>query len=323
MEIQQILNKVSNLNELTSTSDLYGIVKELINKINSDTQAKLKLPHLIKNNNNESLLSKYMKIQSQNNDLLCKLSELKSNNMFFYLRVNNYNLSKGKKSNTVTPKLSVKSYEYSDNNNNISLYDYVNDKWINYTYDRVFVDKEKDISTINNNQEDISNEIISSLLGSILKGNNVSIFSCGLENSGKTFTLFGNNNKNKGISYLIVENLLNKLSSNSEISSFNITFSVCNIINEEITDLLSTEPRKIKISSTIGNVLNGINELPIKKTNHFEQIMLKIIEKYKNPFAQMVVTFYIEQKFTDNVKIIKSKINFVYLGNGEVNKKNK
>lgn len=81
----------------------------------------------------------------------------------------------------------------------------------------------------------------SPVVTSVLDGYNVCIFAYGQTGTGKTFTMEGTG-QNRGVNYRTLELLFKLIEERKEISTFGISVSVLEVYNEQIRDLLATEP---------------------------------------------------------------------------------
>ncbi|KAF3333764.1 kinesin motor protein [Carex littledalei] len=86
----------------------------------------------------------------------------------------------------------------------------------------------------------------SPLVTSVLDGYNVCIFAYGQTGTGKTFTMEGTERK-RGVNYRTLEELFKIAEERKETVSYDISVSVLEVYNEQIRDLLNSNPSSKKL----------------------------------------------------------------------------
>ena len=142
-----------------------------------------------------------------------------------------------------------------------------------FEFDRVF--------TPESSQEMVF-EAVKPICTSVLDGYNVCIFAYGQTGSGKTFTMEGYG-ENKGISPRAVTELFTLVSNMTSEWSFQINFSMLEIYNETIRDLLdsSKDRDKDKLDvrqTTDGNVVPGLIEVQVSGGLFLHALLYVLIE---------------------------------------------
>ena len=140
-------------------------------------------------------------------------------------------------------------------------------KYQQFFFDHVF-DK-------NTSQQEIYNKTTKPLLESIIEGFNATVFAYGATGSGKTYTMLGNNQNERGIMPRAVSDLF-KILQKKKNKEFRIQVSYIEIYNEEIRDLLgSREEIKLHEDPVKGVLLQGVKELYVENVDNFFDILYK------------------------------------------------
>ena len=167
-------------------------------------------------------------------------------------------------------------------------------------------------------------------LKNLLKGKNITIFTYGQSNTGKTFTLKGNK-KNKGLILLSINEIFNLFSNNNEIKKFNVKISYFEIFNEMINDLIENNNKNLEIleNNQKGIFINNLSEIQINNNNNekIEQILnKKEINKIKSDSKEIKLNeksnknhliFKIIIEYEKNDKKFISYLNFIDLAGSE------
>jgi centromeric protein E len=122
-----------------------------------------------------------------------------------------------------------------------------------YTFDHLFYPE--------NSNDDIFNSVVKTIVLRSMKGYHGSVFTYGQTSSGKTFTMNGSQSQ-PGI---IPQSIFYCFESIQEhFTDREFLFRVCyiEVYNEQVKDLLSTEPTQIKIQHDpkLGTILSGVKE---------------------------------------------------------------
>ena len=166
-------------------------------------------------------------------------------------------------------------------------------------------------------------------LKNLLKGKNITIFTYGQSNTGKTFTLKGNK-KNKGLILLSINEIFN-LFSNNDIKKFNVKVCYFEIFNEIINDLIEINNKNLEIleNNQKGIFINNLSEIQINNNNNekIEQILnKKEINKIKSDSKEIKLNeksnknhliFKIIIEYEKNDKKFISYLNFIDLAGSE------
>ena len=155
--------------------------------------------------------------------------------------------------------LTVSSENTNKKNNQI--------KYQQFFFDHVF-DK-------NASQQEVYNKTTKPLLDSIIEGFNATVFAYGATGSGKTYTMLGNNQNERGIMPRAVSDLF-KILQKKKNKEFRIQVSYVEIYNEEIRDLLGNrEELKLHEDPIKGVLLQGVQELYVENVDNFFDILYK------------------------------------------------
>ncbi|XP_017604961.1 kinesin-like protein KIN-14R [Gossypium arboreum] len=119
-----------------------------------------------------------------------------------------------------------------------------------FKFDRVYTPKDDQVSVFAD---------ASPVVTSVLDGYNVCIFAYGQTGTGKTFTMEGTG-QNRGVNYRTLEQLFKLIEERKEISTFSISVSVLEVYNEQIRDLLATEPASKRLG--IRQASEGFHHVP-------------------------------------------------------------
>ena len=140
-------------------------------------------------------------------------------------------------------------------------------KYQQFFFDHVF-DK-------NTSQQEIYNKTTKPLLESIIEGFNATVFAYGATGSGKTYTMLGNSQNERGIMPRAVSDLF-KILQKKKNKEFRIQVSYIEIYNEEIRDLLGNrEEIKLHEDPVKGVLLQGVKELYVENVDNFFDILYK------------------------------------------------
>ncbi|KAE8659234.1 E3 ubiquitin-protein ligase UPL2 isoform 1 [Hibiscus syriacus] len=115
----------------------------------------------------------------------------------------------------------------------------------NFKFDRVYTPKD--------------DQDASPVVTSVLDGYNVCIFAYGQTGTGKTFTMEGTG-QNRGVNYRTLEQLFKIVEQRKENSTYSISVSVLEVYNEQIRDLLATEPSSKRLE--IRQASEGFHHVP-------------------------------------------------------------
>lgn len=125
--------------------------------------------------------------------------------------------------------------------------------------------------------QEIVFEAVQPLIISVLDGYNVCIFAYGQTGSGKTFTMEGYGD-NIGVSPRSIGELFKIIELNAEDWTYTVNFSMLEIYNESIRDLLncSNDKDKLDVRQTPeGNVVSGLTELIVTSPQQVLSLMFQ------------------------------------------------
>ena len=127
----------------------------------------------------------------------------------------------------------------------------------------------------NTSQQEIYNKTTKPLLEGIIEGFNATVFAYGATGSGKTYTMLGNSQNERGIMPRAVSDLF-KILQKKKNKEFRIQVSYIEIYNEEIRDLLGNrEEIKLHEDPVKGVLLQGVKELYVDNVDNFFDILYK------------------------------------------------
>ena len=175
-----------------------------------------------------------------------------------------------------------------------------------------------------NTQHDIYKEVFP-LIHSLFKGENVIILSYGQKNSGKSFTILGENN-DKGIIGRAMQEIFYILNDENKdkFSEYNISMNIININNNGIFNLLeeTTPQLEVKENSKGELLIDNLISVNIKSFEECDKLF-KLSKKFQNDYKNngsennilnCVYSFNIKLIEKEG-NIIKSNLTFIDLGN--------
>ncbi|XP_055841364.1 kinesin-like protein KIF18A [Episyrphus balteatus] len=137
-------------------------------------------------------------------------------------------------------------------------------KKLSMDFDRVF-----DTESSN---EDLFEECTMPLVESVMNGYNCSVFVYGATGAGKTFTMLGSEDC-RGLTYLTMQELFNKIGDLSETRKFDIGVSYLEVYNEQVMNLLTKSgPLKLREDSN-GVVVSGLVLKPIFSADELLELL--------------------------------------------------
>mmetsp|Transcript_7707 Transcript_7707/g.12254 ORF Transcript_7707/g.12254 Transcript_7707/m.12254 type:complete len:485 (+) Transcript_7707:596-2050(+) len=119
-------------------------------------------------------------------------------------------------------------------------------------------------------QEEVFDEV-EALVTSALDGYNVCIFAYGQTGSGKTYTMEGSDS-DKGINPRTLSRIFEQISERQESYSYTVEFSILEIYNEEIRDLLDPKSGK-KLEVRQGQDGNYIQDLYLAGVKSYDEVI--------------------------------------------------
>ena len=192
-----------------------------------------------------------------------------------------------------------------------------------FSFDKIF-----DIST---QQESVYEAVGKGIVNDVIGGYNGTIFAYGQSGSGKTFTMYGNEDSDdqsmKGLIPRIVEDVFNYVQTTDDNVKFQIKLSVFQIYKEVIYDLLTGEKDlKIKENPIKGIYVEGLSEVYLTNIQDFEDYsnlaqQNRIVSGTKlNQYSSRshsIMILEVTQTFTKENLIKKGTLNLVDLAGSE------
>ena len=187
----------------------------------------------------------------------------------------------------------------------------------------------------NTSNKEIFEKLIKNKISNLLKGINVTIFAYGQTNSGKSFTMKGDQKTNEGIISLSLKELFSILTKkDSSINKFILKISFIEIYNEIVNDLLDSTKKNLEVRESMnkGAFINGATEMTVLNIEKAIQLLNKGItndsktnEKSgkNNTIFKINLEVYLKDKNTNKDKKYISQFNLVDLAGSEnISKKN-
>ena len=211
----------------------------------------------------------------------------------------------------------IRKKENSIENYNINIID---EKQIildnnNFNFDKIYRN--------NIDQKDFYKETCNDSINLLLQGFNITIFAYGSTGSGKTFTIFGNNN-NQGITHFSINEIFENISKNN--IEYSIKCSFLEIYKEKIIDLLNVVSENLKIRNNDKGIF--VENLVEKNINNQEDIVNIINEGVKqrtvnqtslntnSSRSHSILSISIKQILNDKSELF-SKLNIIDLAGSE------
>ena len=193
-----------------------------------------------------------------------------------------------------------------------------------FSFDEIFDDS--------SSQEDVFNAVGKDIVIDIIHGYNGTIFAYGQSGSGKTFTMYGNNEQpitpaSIGLVPRIVHNIFNHVQECNDNVTFQLKLSMLQIYKEVIYDLLTGEKDlKIKESPIKGVYVEGLSEVYLSTYEDFEDyyhlaLQHRIVSDTKlnhySSRSHSIMIFEVTQSFSKENFIRKGRLNLVDLAGSE------
>ena len=188
----------------------------------------------------------------------------------------------------------------------------------NFAYDskRITNSKTKEIFTFDSvitptmTNKDFFLKLIKQNLTNLLKGINISIFIYGQTNTGKTFTMKGDQKNNEGLISLSIKEIFNLLNNkdnkNTSISKFIVKISYIEMYNEAINDLIDLSKKNLEIreSSAKGIYINNVSEIAVTNIDN----AMNLFNKGEN--NRIIAETKLNEKSSRSHTIFKINIEF-------------
>ncbi|XP_039091730.1 kinesin-like protein KIF28P, partial [Hyaena hyaena] len=178
-------------------------------------------------------------------------------------------------------------------------------------------------------QKDVFHDLGRGILDSAWQGYNATLLAYGQTGSGKSYSMVGFG-ANKGIIPNVCEELFQAIEKRERNQEYQVTFSMLEIYNEQIRDLLSRtkKPRGLKVreDQQLGFYVDGLTSVPCENYTQIERLMdqgTKIRTTASTNMnasssrSHMVITIQFKQIFLDRDLTKQSTINLVDLAGSE------
>uniref|UniRef100_A0A8P0PLN1 Kinesin-like protein 6 n=1 Tax=Canis lupus familiaris TaxID=9615 RepID=A0A8P0PLN1_CANLF len=178
-------------------------------------------------------------------------------------------------------------------------------------------------------QKDIFHDLGRGILDSAWQGYNATLLAYGQTGSGKSYSMVGFG-ANKGIIPNVCEELFQAIEKQEGNQEYQVTFSMLEIYNEQIRDLLSRtkKPERLKVreDQQLGFYVDGLKSVPCENYAQIERLMEQGTKirttastnmNASSSRSHMVITIQFKQVFLDRDLTKQSSINLVDLAGSE------
>nr|XP_025859049.1 kinesin-like protein KIF28P [Vulpes vulpes] len=178
-------------------------------------------------------------------------------------------------------------------------------------------------------QKDIFHDLGRGILDSAWQGYNATLLAYGQTGSGKSYSMVGFG-ANKGIIPNVCEELFQAIEKWEGNQEYQVTFSMLEIYNEQIRDLLSRtkKPERLKVreDQQLGFYVDGLKSVPCENYAQIERLMEQGTKirttastnmNASSSRSHMVITIQFKQVFLDRDLTKQSSINLVDLAGSE------
>ncbi|XP_077659063.1 kinesin-like protein KIF28P [Urocitellus parryii] len=178
-------------------------------------------------------------------------------------------------------------------------------------------------------QRDVFHDIGRGILDSAWQGYNATLLAYGQTGSGKSYSMIGFG-ANKGIIPSVCEELFQAIENQGRNQEYQVTFSMLEIYNEQIRDLLSRTKKpgglKVREDQQLGFYVEGLKSVPCENYAQIEKLMEQGTKirttastnmNTSSSRSHMVITIQLKQVFLDKALTKQSSINLVDLAGSE------
>uniref|UniRef100_A0A673SVA5 Kinesin-like protein n=1 Tax=Suricata suricatta TaxID=37032 RepID=A0A673SVA5_SURSU len=178
-------------------------------------------------------------------------------------------------------------------------------------------------------QKDIFHHLGKGILDSAWQGYNATLLAYGQTGSGKSYSMVGFGT-NKGIIPNVCEELFQAMEKRERNQECQVTFSMLEIYNEQIRDLLSRTKKpgglKVREDQQLGFYVDGLTSVPCENYTQIERLMEQGTKtrttastnmNASSSRSHMVITIQFKQVFLDRGLTKQSTINLVDLAGSE------
>ncbi|XP_027465995.1 kinesin-like protein KIF28P [Zalophus californianus] len=178
-------------------------------------------------------------------------------------------------------------------------------------------------------QKDVFHDLGRGILDSAWQGYNATLLAYGQTGSGKSYSMVGFG-ANKGIIPNVCEELFQAIEKQEGNEEYQVTFSMLEIYNEQIRDLLSRTKKpgglKVREDQQLGFYVDGLKSVPCENYAQIERLMEQGTKirttastnmNASSSRSHMVITIQFKQVFLDSNLTKQSSINLVDLAGSE------
>uniref|UniRef100_A0A8D1DU43 Kinesin-like protein n=1 Tax=Sus scrofa TaxID=9823 RepID=A0A8D1DU43_PIG len=178
-------------------------------------------------------------------------------------------------------------------------------------------------------QRDVFHDLGRGILDSAWHGYNATLLAYGQTGSGKSYSMIGFG-ANKGIIPNVCEELFRAIESQDKNREYQVTFSMLEIYNEQVRDLLSRTKKpgglKVREDQQLGFYVDGLRSVPCDNYAQIERLMeqgtkirttASTTMNASSSRSHMVITIQFKQVFLDRALTKQSSINLVDLAGSE------
>ncbi|XP_047375905.1 kinesin-like protein KIF28P [Sciurus carolinensis] len=178
-------------------------------------------------------------------------------------------------------------------------------------------------------QRDVFHDIGRGILDSAWQGYNATLLAYGQTGSGKSYSMIGFG-ANKGIIPSVCEELFQAIENQGRNQEYQVTFSMLEIYNEQIRDLLSRTKKpgglKVREDQQLGFYVEGLKTVPCENYAQIEKLMEQGTKirttastnmNASSSRSHMVITVQLKQVFLDKALTKQSSIHLVDLAGSE------
>ncbi|XP_070357528.1 kinesin-like protein KIF28P [Equus asinus] len=178
-------------------------------------------------------------------------------------------------------------------------------------------------------QRDVFRDLGGGILDSAWQGYNATLLAYGQTGSGKSYSMIGFG-ANKGLIPSVCEELFQAIENRERNQEYQVTFSMLEIYNEQVRDLLSRTKKpgglKVREDQQLGFYVDGLKSVPCENYAQIERLMeqgtrLRTMASTNmnasSSRSHMVITIQFKQVFLDRELTKQSSINLVDLAGSE------
>ncbi|XP_007935192.1 kinesin-like protein KIF28P [Orycteropus afer afer] len=178
-------------------------------------------------------------------------------------------------------------------------------------------------------QRDVFHDLGRGILDNAWQGYNATLLAYGQTGSGKSYSMIGFG-ANKGIIPNVCEELFQAIKNRERNQEYQVTFSMLEIYNEQVRDLLSRTKKlgglKVREDQQLGFYVDGLTSVPCENYAQIEKLMEQGTKirttastnmNASSSRSHMVVTIQFKQVFLDRHLTKQSSINLVDLAGSE------